>query len=328
MKVFILHSGNANYPEINAYSDFLSKLGIQVFSGDSNTYSRFPFKGECVLWCIMGFYRVHENARFIIHDYRSLSVRPLAACKDWIKQVMNAKPNLRAFQNERMRDVMNFRDAIPSVLLPMGVPDWIFDAADGDRCDSAHPTKGGRFCYIGEMSRERGFDKVLAAWRASPWKRENKFVLVGRPETSLYREFRNTEGLNFVGRVSQKDALDIVRRSEYAVCYFPYHRPHCFQTPTKMLEYAALGKKIICNDSPSNLAASRELGIHAFVAGRSIFDSLPFDGRELSVKKNEPDKLRRLAWTSVIEGAGILAFVRDAMDIAVPRRLQHVGNAL
>lgn len=159
MKVFILHSGKANYPEISAYSAVLVKRGFQVFDGDSNEYSRFPFKDECVLWCIMGFYRTHGEARFIIHDYRSLSVRPFAACKDWVKRAMNATPNLRAFQNVQMRDAMNFGDDIPSVILPMGVPDWIFDLVD-DECDDAIDKRSvGRFCYIGEMSRERGFDK-------------------------------------------------------------------------------------------------------------------------------------------------------------------------
>ena len=326
MKVFILHSGKANYPEIGAYSDVLVKRGAEVFEGDVNAYSSFPFKSECVLWCIMGFYRVHEDARFIIHDYRSLSVRPFAACKDWIKRVMNAKPDLRVFQNERMREAMNFEDKVPSILLPMGVPDWIFDSKEVDFTDDEDHS-GGRFCYIGEMSRERGFDKVLAAWQASSWTRGDQFVLVGNPEPAIYKAFKNTAGLNFVGRVSQKDALKIVQRSEYAVCYFPYHRPHCFQTPTKLLEYAALGKKIICNDSPSNKAAARELGIHAFMAGRSIFDKLPFEREELPIKRNDPDKLRQLAWTPVIEASGVLSYIHDAISVAVPRQPQCVKGS-
>src|SRR6266702_1781205 len=223
MKIFILHPGKANYPEIAAYTAFLVRHGFEVFDGDSGVYARFPFKDECVLWCIMGFYRAHDGARFVIHDYRSLSLGRLAWMKDGIKRAFNARPHLRVFQNERMRDAMGFLDRVP-----------------------------------------------------------------------------------------QADALRIVRRSEYAVCYFPYHRPHCFQTPTKLLEYAALGKKIICNDAPSNVLACAELDIRSLVTGPSIFDGLPPASR-IAVEDNDPRSLRGLEWTSVIERSGVLAHLEAAL---------------
>jgi glycosyltransferase involved in cell wall biosynthesis len=310
VKVFILHPGKANYPEITAYTAFLVRHGFEVFEGDSVVYARFPFKAECVLWCIMGFYRAHDGARFVIHDYRSLSLGQLAWVKDGIKRSFNAKPQLRVFQNERMHDAMGFRDRIPSALLPMGVPDWIFNL-DDEQDAVAQALPAGRFCYIGEMSRERGFDKVLAAWRAAPRETGESFVLVGRPEPDIYEAFRHTPGLEFVGRVPQADALRIVRRSDYAICYFPYHRPHCFQTPTKLLEYAALGKKIICNDAPSNVLACAELDIRSLVTGPAIFDGLPPASR-IAIENNDPRRLRGLEWTSVIERSGVLSHIEAA----------------
>ncbi|MDE1180425.1 glycosyltransferase [Paraburkholderia sp.] len=310
MKVFILHPGKANYPEISAYSGFLTAHGFEVFDGDSAVYANFQYKRECVLWCIMGFYPSHAGERLVIHDYRSLSLGKLAFVKDGIKRVLNARSNVRIFQNERMREAMGFRDSIPSLLLPMGVPDWIFNIRD----DDTKATPSGKFCYIGEMSRERGFDKVLAAYRDAAKKPTDTLVLVGNPEREIYDAFKNTPGIQFVGRVPQIDALRIVRRSEYAVCYFPYHRPHCFQTPTKLLEYAALGKKIICNDAPSNVHASEELGIQSFITGKTIFDDLPAVARS-TVSGNDPDKLRGLEWTSVIAQSGVMSHIQAAISM-------------
>ncbi|KVD83428.1 glycosyltransferase [Burkholderia sp. ABCPW 14] len=308
MKVFILHPGKANYPEIAAYRDYLGQRGFDVHDGDANAYAQFGHRSNGILWCIMGFYRSLPPARFVIHDYRSLSVGRLAAVKDAVKRALNAKPDLRIFQNERMRDAMAFRDDVPSLLLPMGVPDWIFGIAN----EPAGDGPAGRFCYIGEMSRERGFHEVLAAYRDAPRTARDTLVLVGQPEPEIYDAFRHVEGIEFVGRVPQRDALKIVQRSEYAVCYFPYHRPHCYQTPTKLLEYAALGKKIVCNDAPSNVEAVKALGIRSHVTGASIFDEL-LPLAQLHAQRNDPARLKRLGWTAVIAQSGVSAHL-DAVS--------------
>ncbi|RQZ68232.1 glycosyltransferase [Burkholderia sp. Bp9004] len=315
MKVFILHPGKANYPEIAAYGRRLRAHGFEVYDGDLDAYACFPDRDACILWCIMGFYRALPPARFVIHDYRSLSVGRLAAVKDGVKRVLNARPDLRIFQNERMRDAMAFRDGVRSLLLPMGVPDWIFDQADADvaagGAAGAEPTSSGRFCYIGEMSRERGFHKVLAAYRDARRDESDTLVLVGNPEPAIHAAFADTPGIHFVGRVPQPDALRIVRDSEYAVCFFPYHRPHCFQTPTKLLEYASLGKKIVCNDAPSNVRTADELGIQCHVTGATIFDEL-FPLSRIRATRPDPASMKSLEWGRVIERSGVLAYIDAA----------------
>ncbi|WP_322026914.1 glycosyltransferase [Burkholderia sp. BCC1977] len=319
MNVFILHPGKANYPEIAAYGRRLRTHGFEVFDGDLEAYARFPDRDACILWCIMGFYRALPPARFVIHDYRSLSVGRLATVKDSVKRVLNVRPDLRIFQNERMRDAMAFRDGVRSLLLPMGVPDWIFDPADVDAdadraaggSAGAEQTPSGRFCYIGEMSRERGFHKVLAAYRDARRDASDTLVLVGNPEPEIRAAFADTPGIRFVGRVPQPDALRIVRDSEYAVCFFPYHRPHCFQTPTKLLEYASLGKKIVCNDAPSNVRTAQELGIQCHVTGATIFDEL-FPLTRIRATRPDPVAMRSLEWGRVIERSGVLAYIDAA----------------
>ncbi|MGF6769887.1 glycosyltransferase involved in cell wall biosynthesis [Paraburkholderia sp. GAS199] len=306
--IFILHPGRANYPEIAAYQDFFGKRGFVVDSGTLEEYERFLGKDNCILWCIMGFYRHPLRARFVIHDYRSLSVRPLSWLKDRIKRFVNQQPDLRIFQNESMRAEMNFHDNVPTLTLPMGVPDWLFDLTiEEPHAERAEHT----FSYVGEISRERGFDRLLSAFRKHVGSGNETFVLVGAAERELLSEFGKIKGLVFTGKLPQPEALQVVKQSRYAVSYFPYHRPHCFQTPTKFLEYAALGKSIVCNDAPSNLEAIRRYGISAHVTGRDIFDEV-LPSHRVSASPNDRDKMRSSSWQAVIKQSQVLETIRKS----------------
>jgi hypothetical protein len=305
MKLFILHPGSAHYPEIDAYTTYFTARGFEVASGCRNDHARLASPGDWILWCIMGFYPRAPRARLVIHDYRSLSIGRLAPVKDRIKRHLQHTPDLRIFQNERLRDALGFRDGVPACLLPMGVPDWIFALAH----EPIPPGPAGRFCYIGEMSIERRFDDVLRSYQDYRRSPEDTLMLVGEPDPRIHARFSGVPGITFAGRLSQRDALRVVARSEYAVCYFPTHRPHCYQTPTKLLEYAALGKRILCNGSATHAALSRQLGIRCHVAGRAIFDDLP--APLPSIPPNDPERLRHMTWQTVIDASGVAEWLRS-----------------
>ncbi|MFT6248315.1 MAG: glycosyltransferase involved in cell wall biosynthesis [Cognaticolwellia sp.] len=295
-KLFILHPGKANYPDIDAYrSYFIDKY--DVIDGTRSDYEKVTDKSEVILWCIMGFYSKKIEAKFVIHDYRSLSVGRFIKLKDLAKKIFNVKPDLRIFLNNQVEDVMEFNDTIPSCRLDMGVPKWIFGIQPVSEVK-------GTFCYIGEMSLERGFDKVIDSFLSNK-KDKQTFVLVGNPEKKILEKYEGEKSLVFTGRVPQKTALEIVKSSEYAVCYFPYHRPHCFQTPTKLLEYAALGVNIICNDSPSNLGVLKEYSINATVTRKNIFDDLYLSNTTYL----NPDLIKKLEWSQVIDKASVEDYI-------------------
>jgi glycosyltransferase involved in cell wall biosynthesis len=296
-KIFILHPGKANYPDIDAYrSYFIDKY--DVIDGTRSDYEKVTDKSEVILWCIMGFYSKKVEAKFVIHDYRSLSVGRFIKLKDLAKKIFNVKPDLRIFLNNQVEDVMEFNDTIPSCRLDMGVPKWIFGIQPVSEVK-------GTFCYIGEMSLERGFDKVIDSFLSNK-KDKQTFVLVGNPEKKILEKYEGEKSLVFTGRVPQKTALEIVKSSEYAVCYFPYHRPHCFQTPTKLLEYAALGMNIICNDSPSNLRSLSELDIIATVTDEYIFSNLI---KEKTIY-NSTFKVNGLVWEKVIYNSNVESYIK------------------
>lgn len=261
MKIFLLHSGKANYPEIEAYTEYFSHRHT-IRNGNLSALNELIDRDEYIVWCIMGFYPEKLYAKRVIHDYRSLSVGRFSLIKDQIKRIRNSTPDLRIFQNEEMRRQMNFKDKVPFVLLPMGVPGWMFEMQEA--------AKVYDYCYIGEMSLERKFDKLLDAFCEG--NNNKSLILVGSPESKILEKYSSVSNIIFTGRLPQREALEIVLKSRVAVSYFPYHRPHKFQYPTKLLEYAALGAAILCNDSPGNVLASKEFGIQSAVSSRYIFD--------------------------------------------------------
>jgi len=304
--VFILHPGKANYPEIQAYSSHLTEWGFSVSTGTLEGLAHLPDRLNIILWAVMGFYHRNVSAAYVIHDYRSLSVGRLARIKDLAKRYLNVKPDLRIFQNDRQRQLMRFNDGIPSILLPMGIPNWVF-GPEFSTLQASDPVAD--FCYIGEMSRERHFDRVLSAFERNFANGGRKLLLIGQPEPRLHAQFRSVPGIHFVGRLPQPDAMKLVASSRAAICYFPYHRPHCYQTPTKLLEYAALGKPVICNDAPGNLECCKQLGIESVVTGADIFGSLT-DKQIDHAKPNDPERFKALTWKTVINQSGIDAFLR------------------
>jgi glycosyltransferase involved in cell wall biosynthesis len=295
--IFILHPGKANYPEIEAYTSYFESR-FNVYSGTINEYESFADKDNCILWCIMGMYTKKLQAKYLIHDYRSLSVGRFAYFKDMLKKKLNIKPDLRIFQNQVMSDVMGFNDGIKEILLPMGVPNFISEI-------TVHTDRNfhQKFCYIGEMSRERNFDRVLDAY-VSNYKND-KLVLIGTPEPYILEKYQQFPQLMFVGRKPQRETLSIVKSCEFAVCYFPYHRPHKFQAPTKLLEYMALGVNVLCNDSPSNL---RELERYSYKAVVSKSADV-FSGLILSHDSIHLTTILGLEWDSVIKNSGVPSYL-------------------
>ncbi len=289
-KLFILHPGKANYPEISAYMNYFSDR-FEVHEGGIEEYKKIEGKDRCILWCIMGFYPNLPSAGFVIHDYRSLSVGKAAKIKDKLKKYLLKKPNLRIFQNVEIENEMGFKDRVKKILLPMGVPSFVYDIEAGKSNVS------GRFCYIGEMSYERNFDKMLDAY-IEFYDGEGELLLIGSPEESLYEKYSDTKGIVFLGRKPQKDTLEIVKNCDYAISFVPYHFPYYLQAPTKLLEYMALGVPVLCNDSMSNTRELNRFNYPANVVGKYIFDS-----GNIEDKNTQP--VLGNDWDNVIEKSGI-----------------------
>lgn len=261
-KICIIRSERAHLPEIEAYSRVLGSRFEVEFASDLSGDLQ-----ERIVWCFMGLHSKRPDSRFLIHDYRSLSTGFGKVVKDQFKRRINARPDLRVFLNPEVERIMNFKDGVPSCHLDMGVPDSI----EGFR--SKESSFRYEFCYIGNMSKERKSHLMIDAFLKSKYKNQ-PFLLIGMVDQSIRDSYVEIPTLHFVGKMAQNKVFEMLAECRYAISHFPYHRPHCYQTPTKLLEYACLGKAIIANRSPSNLRTADHYKIHVQWGGEHVFNNL------------------------------------------------------
>lgn len=261
-KIYLVESRQAILPEMKAYPKvFAEKFQVEVIP---EAYGDFS---DGIVWCFMGVHRRQPKCQMLVHDYRSLSTGLACAFKDRLKRVINGKPDLRVFLNGEVERIMGFKDGVGSCRIDMGVPSHILQFGG----TVAHPTY--EFCYIGEITRERKSDEMLEAFVSSDY-RNSPLLLIGRYEEPIKGKYESRGNIHFVGRHPQEKVFELLRDSRYAISHFPSHRPHCFQTPTKLLEYACLGKAIIANRSPSNLRLASEMNLNIEWSSDRIFDDL------------------------------------------------------
>jgi hypothetical protein len=295
-KIYFIHEGKAAYPEIAAYTAFMEPW----FESEEVTQDEAARKedlADAICWHIMGFYPRRLPARLVIHDYRSLSTGMMRQAKDRLKWLVNAKPDIRIFQNHVVQEALGFSDNRKAIMLPMGVPDFItqFRTQSHERIAD--------YCYIGAMSAERRSQVMLDSF-IRRFGSEKTLVVYGpgqEPFKSRYASFPN---IRFKGSVPQADLFDQLTRVGACVCYFPNHYPHLLQTPTKMLEYAALGLRIIANEQVQSIATSRQYEIKVLWGpANDIFASAPED---FAWDDNGQLNVQPLVWSSVIKASGIL----------------------
>lgn len=293
-KLILIRSNKAILPELEAYRDVLSDM-FTVEYADS---LQGDF-GDGIVWSFMGCYPIRPKCDCWIHDYRSLSTGRGSRFKDGLKHWINARPDVRIFLNRDVEQVMGFRDALPKFYLDMGIPSSVLRVRD-----ESIPVEYD-WVYVGAMSFERRTHDMLDAFIASR-KSNERFALVGMAEKELRERYQGHPQLEFFGKVPQIDAFRFVRKSRVAVCYFPDHRPHCFQTPTKMLEYAALGIPIVANRSRSNLRTAAQLGIEVNWSDSSIFSQLP---TPLNLDRSVGFDASKLLWKHRFAESGILSYL-------------------
>lgn len=158
--------------------------------------------------------------------------------------------------------------------VPMGI-DLRADADQG-ALDERRLIPSGQPCflYLGTLARVRRLDflvRVLAAVRqAVP---ETRLYMVGCGDDPADEQFLLDEAsrlgvssaLILVGQLPRQEALKYVR--EASVCVSPFHPSGILNStsPTKLVEYMAMGKAVVANDHPEQRRVIEESG-----AGRCV----------------------------------------------------------
>ena len=162
-------------------------------------------------------------------------------------------------QSEAMRREVA-RKGIPlekMTAVPMGIKAPQFAGSDTGR--SVIPRNVPSFLYLGSLARSRYIDflvRVLVKVRAElPAAR---LYLVGKAEDAADEDFLKreaqrlgvAESVVFVGQLPQSKALQYVQDAD--VCVSPLYPTPVFNvaSPTKLVEYMAMGKAVVANTHP------------------------------------------------------------------------------
>jgi glycosyltransferase involved in cell wall biosynthesis len=233
-KILFERSVNAYLPEIDAYIEYFNKIS-EYQAIDSLTLSDISYNDFDLIWKFMGSdYQKIDIP--VVHEYASLSLGKLGKIKNFIKKNLNTKPSLRVFLNEEVKKEFGFNDNLPFVYRDMGIKECFFYPENED--------KQYDFVYLGVISSERKIDFMLRNL-IEKCKDMKSIILIGSPEDKIYSEFKSYRNITFVGRLDQKDIPEVASKAVYGINYIPNEYPYHLQTSTKLLEYLAMGLKIV-----------------------------------------------------------------------------------
>ena len=290
-----VHEGKAAYPDVRAFREYFTGP-YETFECSPSEVASAPDLDRTVCWHMMGFYPKRLPSALTIHDYRSLSVGRLRRTKDRLKRLLNVRPDLRIFQNQEIRTALGFAEDDRTHYLPMGVPRLFIEQR------ALAPTSGPDFIYIGSMLGERKCELMLDSF-LKRFGSSRMFDLYGPSNPELEARYRDKQNIRFHGLIAQDQLPTILKSARVGVCYFPMHYPHVLQTPTKLMEYGALGMRILANEHPQSRITSNRYGIHCHWGRSDDMFADVSDG--LDWPDNAGTDPEPMAWPSVIAGSGV-----------------------
>ncbi len=167
-------------------------------------------------------------------------------------------------QSEQMkRDIMAHGIAPEKMTaVPMGVADEVFARQSGEAI-------AGTVIYLGTLARVRRLEVLLHAMveviKKAP---QARLIFVGNGDAPEDRQFLEDEvqrlGLEkvvtFTGFLPMDDAWKMVESA--AICVSPFYPTPVLRStsPTKIIEYMALGKPVVANDHPEQSRIIQESG--------------------------------------------------------------------
>lgn len=291
-----IHEGKAAYPEVAASMGYMAEAGYRTIECTPDEAAAAPDLAGSVCWYMMGFYPRRLPGAITIHDYRSLSVGRFRRAKDRVKRLLNARADIRIFQNDAIRTALGFPQDARTVYLPMGVPEPFIR----NRTTATEPVTD--FIYIGSMLPERKCELMLDSF-VRRFGADKTFDLYGPSNPELEARYVGRANVRFKGMVEQARLPAILTAARVGVCYFPLHYPHVLQTPTKLLEYGALGMRVLANEHPQSRITEKQYGLACrWGTTADLFADVP---DSLDWADNATVDASAMAWPSVIRESGI-----------------------
>lgn len=301
MKIAIIDSDKAYLPEISAYLEFFNCNGVEIERISMKQSHLVQMKEYDFIWIFPGRDTFKGTSALKIHEYNSLSVGKYSTLKNIVKKWMNPKPTLRIFLNEDIRDEFNFKDNVPSLIRDMGISENFFNLED---C-----TKEYDFVYMGTMGKARELDKILNSFTL-----ENKkytLLMIGEPDSELYEKYKIYDNIYFIGSIPYEDVPKFAQKAKYGLNHIPDITPYNVQTSTKLLEYCALGLKIVTTDyqwvNEFEFKHQAKFYKYDFSNGQINFSDI----EKYEFKTPNVNEYR---WKNVLQKSGILDFLHELKD--------------
>ncbi|MFB7155377.1 MULTISPECIES: hypothetical protein [unclassified Lysinibacillus] len=239
MKIGFVHSEKSYLPEIHAYEAYCNnqeKIVAEIITNEElvdindNDFD--------VLWKFPGIdvRRNFKNVK-VIHEYNSLSTGNFPLIKNYLKRKYNMTPDGKVFLNEKVKRDMNTADKMPVLIRDMGIAKQFFTQNSKKEFD---------FVYVGAMGRNRGLSFALQPFTSTL--KHKSILLIGRPDNDLYAQYKNNANIIFTGVIPYAEIPSIASKAVFGFNYMPDIYPFNVQASTKLLEYCALGLKIVTSE--------------------------------------------------------------------------------
>jgi len=290
MLIHFIRNGPSYLPEIDAYCAYIQTRGHQTMVYDS---SHSVPASASVVWWFCGRVPLRESHRlrgaFQIHEYASASIPPYAWAKDQVKHWTQPRPDYRIYQNGWVRERMGFADGVPLALRDMGVAEHFFDTP-------LHiPKPKFDLVYLGEMSRLLAFIPVLQAIHAAG----RSLLLVGDVPAEL--QIHLPPNVTYTGRVEHAQVPRYLRRARFGLNLVPNATPFRQQTSTKVLEYCAVGLRVVSNAYPWVRYFMAQHKANFYLLNDDAPSLATSFGKALDAYPYEVPDVRALEWPHVLD---------------------------
>lgn len=297
IKIAFLHERKSYLPEIDAYERYLNSTGkfealiVEDINEIDDTFD--------IVWKVMGIDMKRQTNAALIHEYATITVGKNAKLKDFIKRLVNIKPDGRVFQNERVRNEYHFNDNIPFIYRDMGIDSKYFGVQAEKKYD---------FVYVGTMDPSRQLDRMLKFFETHP---QLSIVLIGTPDEGLYKSFGELPNVTFTGRIDNQELPKIAAQAKYGLNYIPDVFPFNEQTSTKLIEYCAMGLDIVTTDYKWVNEFEKEHHGRFFKVDEEL-SNLSLDALERF--EFDTPSLEHMEWTQLFEDAKLIDFLLDVYN--------------
>jgi glycosyltransferase involved in cell wall biosynthesis len=290
MLIHFIRNGPSYLPEIDAYCAYIQTHGHQTMVYDS---SHSVPASASVVWWFCGLVPLREAHRlrgaFQIHEYASASIPPYAWVKDQVKHWTQPRPDYRIFQNGWVRERMGFADGLPHALRDMGVAEHFFYAP------SHTPAPEFDLVYLGEMSRLLAFIPVLQAIHTTG----RSLLLVGDVPAEL--QMHLPPNVSCTGRLDHAQVPRQLRRARFGLNLVPNVTPFHQQTSTKVLEYCAVGLRVVSNAYPWVRYFMAQHKANFYLLNDDAPSLATSFGEALDAYPYEVPNVHALAWLQVLD---------------------------